>query len=212
MEFLSRLIARWGVLDILMAWLLIASGLLLMIPNQWLPEASINSQLSLVLTFSCVVGLAYFISRGLLLLVTSLSGAVQHRKELQRLSSMVACLDHSERAILREFIIARRSVLSLPLKEPAVVNLLENGVLKPINQQHVQEQRSNVDMMINLAARPLLSYKALGLPVGKLNEEQIEHLKSIRPRFLQPDYKANRTHSGKLFRIRAGEAESQTAA
>ncbi|WP_221076062.1 super-infection exclusion protein B [Agarivorans aestuarii] len=212
MEFLGRLIARWGILDIFMAWVLTASGMLLLIPKQWLPEAGLNAQLSMVLTISCVAGLAYFLSRGLLLLLTSITGAVHHRRELQRLASMISCLDHSERAILREFIITRRSVLSLPLKEPAVANLMENGVLKPMNEQHVHEQRSNVDMMINLAARPLLSYKALGLPVGKLNEEQIEHLKSIRPRFLQPDYKANRTHSGKLFRIRAGETESQTAA
>ncbi|MGY5450519.1 super-infection exclusion protein B [Agarivorans sp. MS3-6] len=212
MEFLSRLIARWGVLDVLMAWLVVASGLLLVIPKQWLPEAGLNPQLSLVLTISCVAGLAYFISRSLLLLVASLSRSMQHRRELHRLSSMVACLDHSERAVLREFVITRRTVLSLPLAEPAVMNLMENGVLKPMNMQHVQEQRTNVDMMINLAARPLLSYKALGLPVGKLNEEQIEHLKSIRPRFLQADYKANRTHSGKLFRIRAGDEESRTAA
>ncbi len=58
----------------------------------------------------------------------------------------------------------------------------------------------------------MLSYKALGLPVGKLNEEQIEHLKAIRPRFLQADYKANRTHAGKLFRIRAETSEGRSAA
>ena len=212
MEFLSRLFARWGILDIFMAWLLIASAMVLMLPQQWLPEGGLSAELNVALVLSCIAGLAFFLSRCLLLLVAMISAGIQQRRELQRLSAMIACLDHSERAILREFIITRRSVLSLPLNEPAVLNLLNNGVLKPMNQQHVQEQRSNVDMMINLAARPLLSYKALGLPVGKLNEEQIEHLKSIRPRFLQPDYKANRTHSGKLFRIRAGGSESQSAA
>ncbi len=212
MEFLGRLLARWGILDIFMAWLLIASAMVLMLPQQWLPEGGLNAELNVTLVLSCIAGLAFFLSRCLLLVAAAVSAGVQQRRELQRLSAMIACLDHSERAILREFIITRRSVLSLPLNEPAVLNLLNNGVLKPMNEQHIQEQRSNVDMMINLAARPLLSYKALGLPVGKLNEEQIEHLKSIRPRFLQPDYKANRTHSGKLFRIRAGSSESQSAA
>jgi hypothetical protein len=37
--------------------------------------------------------------------------------------------------------------------------------------------------MIALPARPLITYKALGLSKGKMSEEQIEQIMSARPKF-----------------------------
>jgi len=38
-------------------------------------------------------------------------------------------------------------------------------------------------LMIALPARPLITYKALGLSKGKMSEEQIEQIMSARPKF-----------------------------
>ena len=106
----------------------------------------------------------------------------QQRK--QRLETMVQCLDFSERAVLREFILQRKSVIKLPVTEPAVKNLLEAGVLVYAYAQPFEEDDLlHRELMIALPARPLITYKLLGLTRGKLSDEQIEQIKSDRPKF-----------------------------
>ena len=69
---------------------------------------------------------------------------------------------------LREFVIQRKSVINLPLTEPAVKNLLDAGVLDFVYGQPLNDDLSQIKaLMIALEARPLLTYKALGLSNGK---------------------------------------------
>ncbi|WP_051326574.1 MULTISPECIES: super-infection exclusion protein B [Aliagarivorans] len=208
METINRFVLRWGALDVVVAWLSIASAMLLFIPQNVLHIQKLEGQGYTLAVIGLIVGIAFFVSRGLMLAASFAKRSWFSRKQMQQLSSMIACLDHTERAVLREFVIARKSVLNLPVLEPSVVNLIDNGVLTPVKPRQMIEGRTRVDLMISLEARPLLSYRALGLPVGKLSEEHVEQLKAKRPPFLRADYQASRTHNGRLFRIRAEQTSA----
>lgn len=75
---------------------------------------------------------------------------------------MIECLDFTEKAILREFVIQRKSVINLPLTEPAVKNLLDAGVLDFAYGQPLNDDLSQIKALMIALARPLLTYKALG--------------------------------------------------
>ena len=97
---------------------------------------------------------------------------------------MIQCLDFSERAILREFILQRKSVIKLPVTEPAVKNLLDAGVLTYAYGQPFYEDDTQIKaLMIALPARPHITYRAVGLSKGKMSDEQIEQIMSARPKF-----------------------------
>ena len=97
---------------------------------------------------------------------------------------MIRCMDFSERAILREFVLQRKSVIKLPVTEPAVKNLLDAGVLTYAYGQPFHEDDTQIKaLMIAMSARPLITYRVLGLSRSKMSEEQIEQIMSARPRF-----------------------------
>ena len=108
----------------------------------------------------------------------------QEHQQRNKLQQMIRCLDFSERAVLREFVLQRKSVIKLPVTEPAVKNLLEAGVLTYAYGQPFSEDDIMIKaLMIALPARPLITYKALGLSKGKMSEEQIGQIISSRPKF-----------------------------
>ncbi|RKF20885.1 hypothetical protein DBZ36_02790 [Alginatibacterium sediminis] len=208
MHTLYRLLSRFGALDVFFAWMGIASGLLLILPKSVLDLGEVHSSMHSAMAVSLSLSLAYVLSR---LLSFGLHAVYQNhilKDKQRRINDCVAVLDHSERAILREFVLTRRSVLELPLTESSVKNLIRHGVLEAENPSDNLETRGHAKLVIAVMARPVLSFKALGLPVGKLNESQLDHLRALRPMFLRPEYKANRTHNGKVFRIRFNESQN----
>lgn len=211
MQWLRQIYARFNVLEILVAWVGFGSGLLLLIPRSYLPQTVDLSPYFFALWCVMLACVAYFLGRLFIDSWNVVEGRWQQRLARRNVASLVQCLNHTEKAILREFVISRRTVLKLPVDEPAVVNLLHNGVLEMVEHQQLYDQQSHIDCMISLAARPLLSYRVLSLPVGKLTEEQLDRLKKMRPAFLQPDYQVNRTYSGKVFRIRTVSAKDRSA-
>lgn len=213
MNKLMRLIPGFNVLDVLLAWLGFSAGFLLVVPSEFLPARLFTQDFQSACIISLIGSLAYFISRLCMRVWFEVDEVWHQRAHERRIEHLVKCLDHTERAILREFIIRRRSVVALPISEQSVMNLIRGGVLEAIEDEGANDSHYMVNCVISLAARPLLSFRALGLPVGKLSEAQLEQLKKMRPAFLQPEYQVNRTHSGKLFRIRAvGPNGSQSAA
>jgi hypothetical protein len=101
---------------------------------------------------------------------------------------MIGFLDFNEKAVLREFVLQRKSVINLPITEPAVKNLMDAGVLtyaygKPAREKEDENQIRA--LMIALPARPLLTYKVLGLSRGKMSDEQVEQIMNARPKFAQ---------------------------
>ena len=97
----------------------------------------------------------------------------------EKVEKAVETLDFAERALLREYVLQRKSVLTLPVTEPTVRNLIDDGVLKIVNV--VDDVTAKAQIIISKEARPYITYKAIGLTLGKMSEEQISQIMNSRP-------------------------------
>ncbi|MHA7000066.1 superinfection exclusion B family protein [Aeromonas schubertii] len=177
-------------LNWVMTWLLLTCSLILIFP-----EGLMNGAVSRWaeayagwLGVGMLIALSYFASQGLLIAWEYLCEEWQERRQQSNMEQTITFLDFNEKAVLREFVLQRKSVINLPITEPAVKNLMDAGILtfaygKP-NREKDDENQIRA-LMIALPARPLLTYKVLGLSRGKMSEEQVEQIMSARPKFAQ---------------------------
>ncbi|EOD56069.1 superinfection exclusion B family protein [Aeromonas molluscorum] len=177
-------------LNWLMVWLLLCCSIILLFPT-WLMKGAVSTWAELHaawLGVGMLIAISYFCSQGMLILWEWACGEWLSRKQKDQLSQMIAFLDFNEKAVLREFVLQRKSVINLPITEPAVKNLIDAGVLtyaygKPVREKDDENQIRA--LMIALPARPLLTYKVLGLSRGKMSDEQVEQIMNARPKFAQ---------------------------
>jgi hypothetical protein len=180
-------------LNWLMVWLLLCCSIILLFPaglmkgavSQW---ATLHAAW---LGVGMLIAISYFCSQGFLIAWEWACDEWQSRRQQDQLAQMIAFLDFNEKAVLREFVLQRKSVINLPITEPAVKNLMDAGVLtyaygKPIREKEDENQIRA--LMIALPARPLLTYKVLGLSRGKMSDEQVEQIMNARPKFAQKGF------------------------
>ncbi|VXA77607.1 MULTISPECIES: superinfection exclusion B family protein [Aeromonas] len=180
-------------LNWLMVWLLLCCSIILLFPaglmkgavSQW---ATLHAAW---LGVGMLIAISYFCSQAFLIAWEWACEEWQSRRQQDLLAQMIAFLDFNEKAVLREFVLQRKSVINLPITEPAVKNLMDAGVLtyaygKPVREKEDENQIRA--LMIALPARPLLTYKVLGLSRGKMSEEQVEQIMSARPKFAQKGF------------------------
>ena len=174
----------------LMVWLLLCCSIILLFPaglmkgavSQW---ATAHAAW---LGVGMLIAISYFCSQGFLIAWEWACDEWQSRRQQDQLAQMIGFLDFNEKAVLREFVLQRKSVINLPITEPAVKNLMDAGVLtyaygKPTREKEDENQIRA--LMIALPARPLLTYKVLGLSRGKMSDEQVEQIMNARPKFAQ---------------------------
>ncbi|MDX7819610.1 superinfection exclusion B family protein [Aeromonas caviae] len=177
-------------LNWLMVWLLLCCSIILLFPaglmkgavSQW---ATAHAAW---LGVGMLIAISYFCSQGFLNAWEWACDEWQSRRQQDQLAQMIGFLDFNEKAVLREFVLQRKSVINLPITEPAVKNLMDAGVLtyaygKPAREKEDENQIRA--LMIALPARPLLTYKVLGLSRGKMSDEQVEQIMNARPKFAQ---------------------------
>ena len=177
-------------LNWLMVWLLLCCSIILLFPaglmkgavSQW---ATAHAAW---LGVGMLIAISYFCSQGFLIAWEWACDEWQSRRQQDQLAQMIGFLDFNEKAVLREFVLQRKSVINLPITEPAVKNLMDAGVLtyaygKPVREKEDENQIRA--LMIALPARPLLTYKVLGLSRGKMSDEQVEQIMNARPKFAQ---------------------------
>ncbi|USV57189.1 superinfection exclusion B family protein [Aeromonas encheleia] len=177
-------------LNWLMVWLLLCCSIILLYPaglmkgavSQW---ATVHAAW---LGVGMLIAISYFCSQGFLIAWEWACDEWQSRRQQGLLAQMIGFLDFNEKAVLREFVLQRKSVINLPITEPAVKNLMDAGVLtyaygKPVREKEDENQIRA--LMIALPARPLLTYKVLGLSRGKMSDEQVEQIMNARPKFAQ---------------------------
>ena len=177
-------------LNWLMVWLLLCCSIILLFPaglmkgavSQW---ATAHAAW---LGVGMLIAISYFCSQGFLIAWEWACDEWQSRRQQDQLAQMIEFLDFNEKAVLREFVLQRKSVINLPITEPAVKNLMDAGVLtyaygKPAREKEDENQIRA--LMIALPARPLLTYKVLGLSRGKMSDEQVEQIMNARPKFAQ---------------------------
>ena len=177
-------------LNWLMVWLLLCCSIILLFPaglmkgavSQW---ATAHAAW---LGVGMLIAISYFCSQGFLIAWEWACDEWQSRRQQDQLAQMIGFLDFNEKAVLREFVLQRKSVINLPITEPAVKNLMDAGVLtyaygKPTREKEDENQIRA--LMIALPARPLLTYKVLGLSRGKMSDEQVEQIMNARPKVAQ---------------------------
>ena len=180
-------------LNWLMVWLLLCCSIILLFPaglmkgavSQW---ATAHAAW---LGVGMLIAISYFCSQGFLIAWEWACDEWQSRRQKDQLAQMIGFLDFNEKAVLREFVLQRKSVINLPITEPAVKNLMDAGVLtyaygKPVREKEDENQIRA--LMIALPARPLLTYKVLGLSRGKMSDEQVEQIMNARPKFAQKSF------------------------
>lgn len=180
-------------LNWLMVWLLLCCSIILLFPaglmkgavSQW---ATAHAAW---LGVGMLIAISYFCSQGFLIAWEWACDEWQSRRQQDQLAQMIGFLDFNEKAVLREFVLQRKSVINLPITEPAVKNLMDAGVLtyaygKPAREKEDENQIRA--LMIALPARPLLTYKVLGLSRGKMSDEQVEQIMNARPKFAQKGF------------------------
>ena len=180
-------------LNWLMVWLLLCCSIILLFPaglmkgavSQW---ATVHAAW---LGVGMLIAISYFCSQGFLIAWEWACEEWQSRRQQDQLAQMIGFLDFNEKAVLREFVLQRKSVINLPITEPAVKNLMDAGVLtyaktKPAREKEDENQIRA--LMIALPARPLLTYKVLGLSRGKMSDEQVEQIMNARPKFAQKSF------------------------
>ena len=180
-------------LNWLMVWLLLCCSIILLFPaglmkgavSQW---ATVHAAW---LGVGMLIAISYFCSQGFLIAWEWACDEWQSRRQQDQLAQMIGFLDFNEKAVLREFVLQRKSVINLPITEPAVKNLMDAGVLtyaygKPVREKEDENQIRG--LMIALPARPLLTYKVLGLSRGKMSDEQVEQIMNARPKFAQKSF------------------------
>ena len=180
-------------LNWLMVWLLLCCSIILLFPaglmkgavSQW---AAVHAAW---LGVGMLIAISYFCSQGFLIAWEWACDAWQSHRQQGQLAQMIGFLDFNEKAVLREFVLQRKSVINLPITEPAVKNLMDAGVLtyaygKPMREKEDENQIRA--LMIALPARPLLTYKVLGLSRGKMSDEQVEQIMNARPKFAQKSF------------------------
>ncbi|WP_421306917.1 superinfection exclusion B family protein [Aeromonas veronii] len=180
-------------LNWLMVWLLLCCSIILLFPaglmkgavSQWAADHAAW------LGIGMLIAISYFCSQGFLIAWEWACEEWQARRQQDQLAQMIGFLDFNEKAVLREFVLQRKSVINLPITEPAVKNLMDAGVLtyaygKPTREKEDENQIRA--LMIALPARPLLTYKVLGLSRGKMSDEQVEQIMNARPKFAQKGF------------------------
>ncbi|CAJ1917937.1 superinfection exclusion B family protein [Aeromonas veronii] len=180
-------------LNWLMVWLLLCCSIILLFPaglmkgavSQWAADHAAW------LGVGMLIAISYFCSQGFLIAWEWACEEWQARRQQDQLAQMIGFLDFNEKAVLREFVLQRKSVINLPITEPAVKNLMDAGVLtyaygKPTREKDDENQIRA--LMISLPARPLLTYKVLGLSRGKMSDEQVEQIINARPKFAQKGF------------------------
>ena len=195
MQFIQRVKDQQGI-TLTMAWMCFACATLLVVPVSVVQLSGTaewsESYTPYVWILALLTG-SFLITR----LVNWLFGYFKEeyclRRESARRNMMIRRLDFEEKAVLREFIIQRKNVLSLPMRELAVTNLLESGVLVPAYEtQEIKGSARIIKLSIAVDAREQLTHKVLGLPVGKLTDEEAEQLKAARPDYARSNYIALR--------------------
>lgn len=183
-------------LNIVMLWLFCITLSLLVLPLESISE-ELAHQVAANRTYlylALIVELSNFISQAIIGFLTSYFNRRHTRMEQDSMKATVDGLDFAERALLREFVLQRKSVLYLPEAEPTVRSLLDSGILNVVGDN--DETTARAPMIITKQARPFITYRAIGLTRSKMNEEMLEQIMNARPEFAREKRVMPRAYRG----------------
>jgi len=190
-HFIQNIKDQQGV-KLMVIWLCLLSATLLIVPISLTHSTDSSNWLASYMPYTLILAIltgSYLIATMLLWAISFYSTQYKARKLIESRNKMIRQLDFEEKAVLREFIIQAKNVLPLPMKQPAVMNLLRSGVLEPaFETQEIKGNSRIIKLSIAIEARELLTNKVLGFPVGKMTDEVAARLKAARPDYARSNY------------------------
>lgn len=171
----------------------VLNSALLFAPLKWLEKIHLSKFNE---SYGHWVGIAFILSFSFLVVVvvTMIFDKINWRKygkEVKgNIKNEIERLDESEKAIIREFVLQRRSTLSMPIDDPTVVGLLDKRILRFVNNNMGAYIMNGVDMPCTLTkyATELIEADTslIGLPKKKreLSLQEIEDLQKKRPEWV----------------------------
>lgn len=196
MEKSHSVFAANKTLNIVMLWLFCVTSMLLVLPLESISE-ELATQVAANKTYlylALIVEVSNFISQAIISFIGSYLNRRNQKQETNAMKVTVDGLDFAERALLREYVLQRKSVLYLPEAEPTVRSLVESGILNVVGDP--DETTNRVPMIITKKARPFISYRAIGLTRSKMNDEMLEQIMNARPEFAREKKVMPRAYRG----------------
>ena len=183
-------------LNIIMTWLFIVTVLLLFTPFSYFAPnlAAKIAPYKDLLYIALIVEVSNFLSLFIINKITSHKQKKYNKQMNEFLEAQVQSLDFTERALLREFVLQRKSVLTLPIDEPVVNSLLQSKILVPTSE--CANEDNTINVMISKLARPYITYKAIGLTKGKMTDEMLDQLMQSRPDFARETKVMQKSYRG----------------
>lgn len=183
-------------LNIIMTWLFIVTVLLLFTPFSYFAPnlADKIAPYKDLLYIALIVEVSNFLSLFIINKITSRKQKEYNKQMNEFLEAQVQSLDFTERALLREFVLQRKSVLTLPIDEPVVNSLLQSKILVPTSE--CANEDNTINVMISKLARPYITYKAIGLTKGKMTDEMLDQLMQSRPDFARETKVMQKSYRG----------------
>ncbi|WP_372871904.1 superinfection exclusion B family protein [Shewanella sp.] len=176
---------EWGFRAML--WLLIATSALKFAPMDWLALLHLDGWTganSSLLGLGLIISVAFFVALLANFLLDEAIGYLGSKRKKEIIEHKVQLLDPAERALLREFFLQGKTILTLPVEELAVRSLVETNILECIgNIKHYAIQGATADYKISMLARVYLNRSVLRLPNGELSQEDMLNLIKARPGF-----------------------------
>lgn len=141
-------------INTVMMWLFCLTVLMLIVPWQAVSTefADRIESNKIFLYFALIIEISNFISQAIFSVNTLLRRKNSVKRIQEKVEKAVETLDFAERALLREYVLQRKSVLTLPVTEPTVRNLIDDGVLKIVNV--VDDVTAKAQIIISKEARP----------------------------------------------------------
>ncbi len=186
-------------LNIMMIWLTCATVAMITIPWE-----AFSQEIALRVNFyrdylylALIFELSNFVAQFMLKLWISIRRKSVLKRTEQEISTAVNGMDFSERALVREFVLQRKSELRLPATETTVQSLRETGILRQIS---IVDDNSTALYTISRQARPYITYRALGISASGMTQEQIDQIMSERPSYAKPEIKMRRVYRSGNFK------------
>ncbi len=182
-------------INTIVVWFFCLTVLLLVIPfdNFSRELAGIIDRNRNYLYLALIIEASNFIA----MLIASVYGNISDKKAEKALKeniiNSVENLDFAEKALLREFVLQRRNVISLPSTETTVISLYESNILEIAGEE---DANGKIPMQISKHARPYITYKAIGLTRNKMSDEMLNQIMDARPEFARDHKDLQKAYRG----------------
>ena len=183
-------------MKIIIAIFLFSIAIIIM-PKEWLEILGLTTfvakniqWITLVSLFTAsliIVNIGYGLIKWIKACVSKLKRKAQENIKKENIDKKLLDLDHTEKSVLREFIIKRAYTIKLPVMEPPVTSLIESSILESVGNFYMDTICGPLyNIKINEYVKDRLTNEMFGLPnTEDLTEKEEQWIHNNRPHFME---------------------------